>query len=117
MPSGLYDEEKLSINRGSIYISEHSPPQVSEAYSDQFRQDFLFFLHSRSEELVRDGKMILILLGREGPGHVDRGNSFFWELLTRAFAKLVDQVSSSIYHKPNQFKFISLSWIDQSIIS
>lgn len=91
VPSGLYDEGKLSINRGSIYISEHSPPQVSEAYSDQFRQDFLFFLRSRSEELVRGGKMVLILLGREGPDHVDRGNSFFWELLTRAFCKLVDQ--------------------------
>jgi hypothetical protein len=38
--------------------------------------------------------MVLILLGRKGQDHVDRGNSFFWELLSRCFAKLVLEVQS-----------------------
>ncbi|KAG9146053.1 hypothetical protein Leryth_016613 [Lithospermum erythrorhizon] len=91
VPSGLYDEGGRPINRGTIYISGQSPAKVSEAYNAQFRQDFSLFLSSRSQELVRGGKMMLILLGREGPSHADRANSFFWELLTRALGKLVDQ--------------------------
>ncbi|GMY18736.1 salicylate carboxymethyltransferase-like, partial [Fagus crenata] len=38
--------------------------------------------------------MVLILLGRKGQDHFDRGNSFFWELLSRCFAKLVLEVRS-----------------------
>lgn len=36
--------------------------------------------------------MVLIMLGRIGPEHVDRGNSSFWELLSRSIALLVSQV-------------------------
>lgn len=36
--------------------------------------------------------MVLILLGRNGPDHVDRGNSFFWDILSRSFACLVHKV-------------------------
>jgi hypothetical protein len=42
--------------------------------------------------MVSAGRMVLIILGREGPDHVDRGNSFFWELLSRSIADLVAQV-------------------------
>lgn len=35
--------------------------------------------------------MVLILLGRRDRSHVDRGNSFLWELLSRSFATLVSQ--------------------------
>lgn len=80
------------MNKGSIYISEISPPQVAEAYLNQFQQDFSLFLRSRSEELINGGRMMMILLGREGPNHVDRGNSFFWKLLSRSFATLVHKV-------------------------
>jgi hypothetical protein len=41
--------------------------------------------------MVSAGRMVLIILGREGPDHVDRGNSFFWELLSRSIADLVAQ--------------------------
>lgn len=92
VPPAIYDKEGRSINKGSIYISESSPPEVSQAYSRQFQEDFSLFLRSRSEELVVGGRMVLILLGRSGPNHVDRGNSFLWKLLTRSFAILVSQV-------------------------
>lgn len=89
VPAGLRDEQGVSMNKGHIYISESSPPKVSQAYFKQFQEDFTFFLGSRSQEVIVGGRMVLILLGRRGPDHVDRGNSFFWELLSRSLAKLV----------------------------
>ncbi|XP_057976579.1 probable methyltransferase TCM_000336 [Malania oleifera] len=91
IPAGLYGEQGKSINKGSVYISENSPPEVSQAYQRQFRRDFSLFLRCRSEEVVEGGRMVLILLGRAGPHHLDRGNAFFWNLLTRSFSILVSQ--------------------------
>ncbi|XP_059293161.1 probable methyltransferase TCM_000336 [Lycium ferocissimum] len=91
VPPGLYDEQGNSLNKNSIYISEHSPPEVSEAYFDQFQEDFSLFLNSRSDELVSGGKMVLILLGREGSTHVDRGNAFFWKILYQALSNLISK--------------------------
>ncbi|XP_031255073.1 salicylate carboxymethyltransferase-like isoform X1 [Pistacia vera] len=91
VPPALYNDHGDSINKGNIYISESSPPRVLHAYFNQFQEDFSTFLRSRSEELVVGGRMVLILLGRAGPDHVDRGNSFFWELLSRSLAILASQ--------------------------
>ncbi|XP_061360096.1 probable methyltransferase TCM_000336 [Gastrolobium bilobum] len=91
VPPALYDEQGRSLNKGCVYISELSPAVVPEAYLQQFQQDFSLFLRSRSEELVVGGRMVLIFLGRRGPEHVDRGNSFFWEILSRSFVILVSQ--------------------------
>ncbi|KAL6222375.1 hypothetical protein ACLB2K_005767 [Fragaria x ananassa] len=91
VPPAIYSEEGKSINKGSVYISESSPPVVAEAYLKQFKEDFNLFLQSRSEELLSGGRMVLILLGRSGPDHVDRGNSFFWELLYQSLAILVSK--------------------------
>ncbi|XP_022740808.1 salicylate carboxymethyltransferase-like [Durio zibethinus] len=91
VPPALYDEHGRSINKGNVYISESSPPSVSQAYWNQFQEDFSLFLKSRSEELVTGGRMVLILLGRIGQDHVDRGNSFFWEILSRSLAISVSQ--------------------------
>ncbi|GMI68905.1 hypothetical protein like AT4G36470 [Hibiscus trionum] len=91
VPPALYDERGESVNKGNVYISESSPPSVSQAYYNQFREDFELFLKSRSEELVTGGRMVLILLGRIGQDHVDRGNSFFWEILSRSLAVSVSR--------------------------
>ncbi|KAI5319613.1 hypothetical protein L3X38_039321 [Prunus dulcis] len=90
VPPAIYEQGK-SINKGSVHISESSPPGVSQAYLKQFQEDFTLFLKSRSEELTLGGRMVLILLGRKGPDHVDRGNSFFWELLSQSVAILVSK--------------------------
>ncbi|XP_061360091.1 probable methyltransferase TCM_000336 [Gastrolobium bilobum] len=89
VPPTLYDEHGRSLNKGCVYISELSPAAVPEAYLQQFQQDFSLFFRSRSEELVVGGRMVLIFLGRRGPEHVDIGNSFFWEILSRSFAILL----------------------------
>ncbi|XP_059644469.1 probable methyltransferase TCM_000336 [Cornus florida] len=91
VPPALYDNKGKSINKGNVYISESSPPQVGEAYFRQFQEDFSMFLRSRSKELISGGKMVPILLGRLDSNHVDRGNAFFWELLSQSFANLVSQ--------------------------
>ncbi|KDP44579.1 hypothetical protein JCGZ_22161 [Jatropha curcas] len=91
VPPMLYDKEGKPINKGKVHISESSPPLVSQAYEIQFQEDFFSFLHSRSKELISGGYMALIMLGRIGPHHVDRGNSFYWELLSRSLAILVSQ--------------------------
>ncbi|KAK9052537.1 hypothetical protein SSX86_029166 [Deinandra increscens subsp. villosa] len=91
IPPGLYDKEGHSINKGSFYISKSSSLQVSKAYFDQFQEDFSLFLRSRSKELLSGGRMVLILLGRRDRTHVDRGNSFLWELLSRSFTTLVSK--------------------------
>ncbi|XP_050383252.1 probable methyltransferase TCM_000336 [Argentina anserina] len=91
VPPAIYSEQGKSINKGSVYISESSPLVVADAYLKQFQEDFTLFLQSRSDEVISGGRMVLILLGRRGPDHVDRGNSFFWELLYRCIAILVSK--------------------------
>ncbi|KAK4360536.1 hypothetical protein RND71_019488 [Anisodus tanguticus] len=91
IPPGIYDEQGKSMNKANIYISEESSPLVSEAYFKQFQKDYSLFLRSRSEELVSGGKMVLILLGREGLHHADRGNAFFWKILSRSLANLISK--------------------------
>ena len=94
VPPALYDEHGRSINKGNIYISKSSSRRVCELYLRQFQEDFSLFLRSRSEEVIGGGNMVLILLGREGPDHADRGNTFFWELLSRSLAILLSWVIS-----------------------
>lgn len=91
VPRGLYDEHGNSLNKNSIYISEHSPSEVTKAYFELFQEDLSLFLQSRSDELVNGGKMVLILLGREGFNHVDRGNAFFWKILYQALKNLISK--------------------------
>ncbi|CAH8314795.1 unnamed protein product [Eruca vesicaria subsp. sativa] len=91
VPPSLYDDKGKSINKGCIGICSSSPEAVSKAYYSQFKEDFSMFLRFRSKEVVAGGRMVLIILGREGPDHVGRGNSFLWELLARSIADLVSQ--------------------------
>ncbi|CAN1225630.1 Probable methyltransferase TCM_000336 [Linum perenne] len=86
-----YDEHGKSINKGNIYIAESSPSVVSHAYVNQFQADFTMFLRSRAVELVTGGRMVMILTGRIGHDHVDRGNSLLWKLLSSSLAILASQ--------------------------
>ncbi|KAF8095571.1 hypothetical protein N665_0330s0052 [Sinapis alba] len=93
VPPALFDHQGKSINKGCISIcsssseavssGECSPLAVSKAYYNQFKEDFSTFLRARSKEVVAAGRMVLLLLGREGYDHVDRGMCFTWELLAR----------------------------------
>ncbi|KAK8717578.1 hypothetical protein V6N13_044839 [Hibiscus sabdariffa] len=104
VPPALYDERGESINKGNVYISESSPPGVSQAYYNQFREDFGLFLKSRSEELVTGGRMVLNLMGRIGQDHVDRGNSFFWEIFSRSLAVSVSRGTETEREKLDSYE-------------
>lgn len=64
---------------------------MAEAYAGQFQDDFSAFLRFRSQELKPGGRMVLILLGRRGPDHIDSCHSFLWEILSRSFSALVSK--------------------------
>lgn len=91
VPPGIYDEHGKSMNKGCIYICESSPSTIIQAYVHQFREDFSQFLRLRSQELTTGGRMVLVFLGRDSPNHIDRGNSFLWELLARTFSILISK--------------------------
>ncbi|MED6208130.1 hypothetical protein PIB30_042308 [Stylosanthes scabra] len=63
-PKGLAKGTGL-INKGNIYITSTSPPEVDQAYLDQFQHDFGAFLRSRAEELVQGGGIFLLFLCRD----------------------------------------------------
>ncbi|EYU40286.1 hypothetical protein MIMGU_mgv1a009362mg [Erythranthe guttata] len=51
-------------NKENICIATTSPPQVFEAYSNQFKRDFMTFLKLRGEEIRGGGRMVLGFIGR-----------------------------------------------------
>ncbi|KAL9240155.1 hypothetical protein vseg_014405 [Gypsophila vaccaria] len=62
VPKKLINEKGEYINKGNIYIAETSPPEVIEAYREQYKEDFTTFLKCRGEEIVQGGRMVLNIL-------------------------------------------------------
>ncbi|XP_077238735.1 3,7-dimethylxanthine N-methyltransferase CkTbS-like [Tasmannia lanceolata] len=91
VPCGLESEEGFPLNKGKIYISMTSPPCVWKAYLEQFQKDLSLFLKSRSEEMVTDGRMVLILHGRKTADPSTKTNCYMWELLAEALNDMVSQ--------------------------
>ncbi|WOL12343.1 anthranilate O-methyltransferase 3 [Canna indica] len=91
VPQGLEDKEGVPLNKGNIYITETSPPQVVEAYQKQFRRDFSTFLKSRYEELINEGRIILAFLGRKKE-HPDNSDlRYLFELLAEALNSMASE--------------------------
>ncbi|KAK1592948.1 hypothetical protein Q3G72_033206 [Acer saccharum] len=87
----LRDEAGSPLNKGKIYISKKSPGEVREAYLCQYQQDLCFFLKSRSEEMVANGRVVLILPGRESTDSSSEDVCYQWEVLAEAIASMVSQ--------------------------
>ncbi|KAL8500599.1 hypothetical protein ACS0TY_020254 [Phlomoides rotata] len=51
-------------NKENIHMTMMSPPEVFEAYAEQFQRDFTRFLRIRGEEIVDSGCMVLTFIGR-----------------------------------------------------
>ncbi|TYG40326.1 hypothetical protein ES288_D12G084100v1 [Gossypium darwinii] len=49
-------------NKRNVYIAKSSPPNVSKAYFEQFRDDFSRVLRFRSEEMITGGRILLLTL-------------------------------------------------------
>lgn len=91
MPDGIED------NKGNIYVSRTSPTTVVKAHYEQYERDFVTFLKYRSKELVKGGRMILTMLGRNNEGLYSKGCYYIVEPLAMALKELVEMV------KPNKF--------------
>ncbi|KAF3326668.1 Salicylate carboxymethyltransferase [Carex littledalei] len=89
VPIGLFNEIGKPINKGKMYISHTSPPEVAKAYYKQFQGDFNKFLKARSMEIACGGKMVLAMLGRRTTDHSDPSTSLLWELLAQSLELLV----------------------------
>ncbi|KAF8006291.1 hypothetical protein BT93_K0551 [Corymbia citriodora subsp. variegata] len=87
----LMSEEGFALNKGRIYISETSSDVVKGAYLAQFRADLSTFLKFRGKEMVNNGRLMLILEGREDKDFTSQDGSFIWEKLGEAIADLVSE--------------------------
>ncbi|CAO2828673.1 unnamed protein product [Amaranthus hypochondriacus] len=87
-PEGLVSKNG-GLNKGAIYITKDSPPNVHKAYYQQFADDFTMFLNSRSEEVVANGQMVLTFRGST----LSDQPEFLWDfqLLGTALLYLVHQ--------------------------
>ncbi|XP_074314757.1 putative jasmonic acid carboxyl methyltransferase 1 [Silene latifolia] len=63
VPRELVSENGEALNKGNIYITKTSPPEIHKAYYAQFERDFTLFLSSRSREMVSGGGMVMVLIG------------------------------------------------------
>ncbi|XP_015054822.2 benzoate carboxyl methyltransferase-like [Solanum pennellii] len=86
VPKGLDD-----CNKKSILISQSSPPQVVEAYSNQFNKDFSSFLCFRSQEVMSGGHMVLVYVGRSNPDPRSYDSCCLMDLLTNSLLHLAAQ--------------------------
>ncbi|KAK6227853.1 hypothetical protein SCA6_000193 [Theobroma cacao] len=81
----------LPLNKGKIYMSKTSPPAVREGYLSQFEEDFSSVLRFRSPELAPDGRMVLILNGRQSADPTEKDICYLWDLLAEALSYLVSE--------------------------
>ncbi|XP_010255185.1 PREDICTED: salicylate carboxymethyltransferase-like [Nelumbo nucifera] len=90
VPPGLDDSETgVALNKGNIYIVESSPPNVLNAYKEQFQRDFSLFLKLRSQEMVPGGRMVLTVMGRTCIDPWNKENCTTWELLSMSLSDMV----------------------------
>ncbi|XP_057753031.1 S-adenosyl-L-methionine:benzoic acid/salicylic acid carboxyl methyltransferase 3-like [Arachis stenosperma] len=81
--------EGIENNKGNIYMSSTSPLNVLNAYYEQFRRDFSFFLKCRGEEVVEGGVMVLTFLGRRSDDPSSKECCYIWELMAAALNQMV----------------------------
>ncbi|XP_016207887.1 jasmonate O-methyltransferase [Arachis ipaensis] len=83
--------EGRALNKGKLYISKSSPQSVLNAYSMQFKNDFLNFMEIRSQELVAGGCMVLSFLGRNSLDPAEPHACYQWELLAQVLMAMVSE--------------------------
>ncbi|KAH0670185.1 hypothetical protein KY290_025604 [Solanum tuberosum] len=83
----------IENNKGNIYLTSTSPPNVVKGYYEQYERDFVTFLTYRSKELVKNGRMVLTMLGRKNKDRYSKGCSYEWELLAMTLNFFIAQGS------------------------
>jgi jasmonate O-methyltransferase len=90
IPAEILEKKSVTWNKGKIFCE--GSRAVGEAYFRQYQRDFNAFLTARAEELVRGGRMFLVLTGRTSRNPSDQGFvAFAWESLGSSLNDLVLQ--------------------------
>ncbi|MBA0749755.1 hypothetical protein Gogos_003649 [Gossypium gossypioides] len=74
-------------NKGNICMAGSSPPNVVEAYAQQFQKDFINFLSLRSKEILPQGRMVLTFTARKNPN--PSNEDYGLELVAESLLELV----------------------------
>nr|XP_043620283.1 probable jasmonic acid carboxyl methyltransferase 2 [Erigeron canadensis] len=83
--------EGLGNNTSNIYMSKTSPPNVFQAYGNQFLTDFTRFLQMRSQEIVRGGRMVLTIVGRSLADPTNDDSCCIWKLLAQSLMDMAKE--------------------------
>ncbi|KAL3635609.1 hypothetical protein CASFOL_020156 [Castilleja foliolosa] len=78
-------------NKENICIATNSPPQVIEAYANQFHNDFSTFLSFRAEELTSGGRMVLAFIGRAFTDSSSKDDFTPFQVIAESLSDLVSQ--------------------------
>ncbi|XP_054811225.1 S-adenosyl-L-methionine:benzoic acid/salicylic acid carboxyl methyltransferase 2-like [Prosopis cineraria] len=76
-------------NKGNICMARTSPLNVREAYYHQFQKDFSMFLKCRATELIKGGRLVLTLMGRNSCDPSSNESCYIWELLAETLNDMV----------------------------
>jgi jasmonate O-methyltransferase len=86
----FWTKKSVTWNKGKIFCE--GSRAVGEAYFRQYQRDFNAFLRARAQELVRGGRMFLVLTGRTSRDPSDQGFiAFPWVSLESSLNDLVSQ--------------------------
>ncbi|WCJ18911.1 S-adenosyl-L-methionine-dependent methyltransferases superfamily protein [Euphorbia peplus] len=84
VPEGLRSESGSLLHKdGIFFVNESSPASIQKAYKDQFENDFMKFLKSRSVEMVCGGHMVITFQAK--------CDKFIGQLVQDSFKQMVEE--------------------------
>ncbi|KAL9258378.1 putative jasmonic acid carboxyl methyltransferase 1, partial [Drosera capensis] len=89
LPKGLVGNKEAATMKRNICVTKEGPPDITKAYQEQFGDDFTLFLRSRAEEIVRGGRMVLIIRRSM------EANDYMWEFQLLGLG-LMDMVAEGL---------------------
>ncbi|KAM0063199.1 putative jasmonate O-methyltransferase [Helianthus debilis subsp. tardiflorus] len=95
----------LESNRSNIYMARASPPDVYQAYPNQFHTDFTKFLQMRSDEVVRGGRMILTFAARGVADPSTDDCCALLELLGQSLVDMMKEVHLFFFRSKFELKY------------
>ncbi|KAK6791941.1 hypothetical protein RDI58_011022 [Solanum bulbocastanum] len=87
----------IENNKGNVYLTSTSPTSVYKVYYEQYERDFVTFLKYRLKDLMKNGCMVLTMLGRKNEDRFSQGCSYEWELLATTLKLLIAQLYFNLF--------------------
>ncbi|MFX6532664.1 class I SAM-dependent methyltransferase [Acinetobacter baumannii] len=91
IPEGL-----AKNNKTNIYMTMESPPEVYEAYANQYQRDFSRFLSYRAEEILPGGRLVLTFIGRSVKDPSTKDEFPVFRLLGKTLADMITEVAGKM---------------------